>query len=343
MTPFDLITHNCNLSSETLIHQNFKITFMKVLVTGGAGFIGSHLVDRLIERGSELVVLDNLGTGRKEFLQQHFDNHKFTFHKVDLLTDLIDNYFIDVSEVWHLAANPDVRAALKNTKVDLEQNVLVTYRVLEAMRKNEAKKILFTSSSTVYGEAKQIPTPERYSPLIPISLYGATKLACEALISAYCHTFDMHAVIFRLANIIGPRSTHGVICDFIRKLRNNPDELEILGDGNQRKSYLYISDCVDAMLIAAKKHRKKQVSIYNIGSEDWITVQEIAKIVCEKMDLKPNFKFTGGKRGWRGDVPLMRLDVSKLKGLGWVTKYNSKESVERVIKCFLMSKMVVSR
>jgi len=303
-----------------------------ILVTGGAGFIGSHLADRLIERGNELVVLDNLSTGRKEFLQQHRDNLNFRFHQVDLLTDSIDNYFIGINEVWHLAANPDVRAALKNTRVDLEQNVLVTYRILEAMRKSEIKKMVFTSTSTVYGEAEQIPTPENYGPLTPISFYGATKLACEALISAFCHTFEMQAVMFRLANIIGPRSTHGVIYDFVRKLRANPDELEILGDGNQRKSFLHVDGCVEAMLFAGKERQKDQIAVYNIGSEDWITVKEIAKIVCEKMNLNPRFKFTGGKRGWTGDVPLMRLDVSKIKGLGWVPKYNSRESVERVVQ-----------
>jgi UDP-glucose 4-epimerase len=301
-------------------------------VTGGAGFIGSHLADRLIERGNELVVLDNLSTGRKEFLQQHRDNLNFRFHQVDLLTDSIDNYFIGVNEVWHLAANPDVRAALKNTRVDLEQNILVTYRVLEAMRKSDVKKIVFTSTSTVYGEAEQIPTPENYGPLIPISLYGASKLACEGLISAFCHTFKMHAVMFRLANIIGPRSTHGVIYDFVQKLRANPDELKILGDGNQRKSYLYIDDCVEAMLFSRKERQKDQIDIYNIGSEDWITVKEIAKIVCGKMKVKPRFNFTGGKKGWMGDVPLMRLDISKIKGLGWAPKYNSRESVDRVMQ-----------
>jgi UDP-glucose 4-epimerase len=303
---------------------------MKVLVSGGAGFIGSHLVDRLLNEGNEVTVIDNLITGKKEFLQQHFDNRKFRFHQIDLLTDSIGKYFRGLDEIWHLAANPDVRAALENTRVDLEQNVLVTHSVLEAMRKNRVKKIVFTSSSTVYGEAEQVPTPENYGPLIPISLYGASKLACEALISAYCHTFAMRAVILRPANMIGARSTHGVIYDFVRKLRNDPNELEILGDGNQRKSYLHINDCIDAMLIAAKKQRKK-VDAYNIGSEDWITVKQIANIVCKKMRLKPTLKFTGGKRGWKGDVHLMLLDISKMKGLGWAPKFNSVESVEKVM------------
>lgn len=307
---------------------------MKILVTGGAGFIGSHLVDRLIEEGNEVTVLDNLSSGRKEFIQQHFNNPKFRFFQVDLLVDKIDNYFKSIDEVWHLAANPDVRAALKNTKTDVDQNILVTYNVLEAMRKNKIKKIIFTSSSTVYGEAKQIPTPEDYSPLLPISLYGASKLACEALISAYCHTFDMKGVIFRLANVIGPRSTHGVIYDFISKLKKNPNQLEILGNGNQKKSYLYIDDCIEGMIIGVK-NAKERFEIFNIGSSDWIAVKEIAEIICEKMKVRPVFKFTGGKRGWKGDIPLMHLDISKIRKLGWKPKHNSENSVKLTIAHFL--------
>lgn len=305
---------------------------MKVLVTGGAGFIGSHLVDRLIEEGNEVIVLDNLSTGKKEFIQQHFKNPNFKFYKVDLLRDKIDVYFKNIDEVWHLAANPDVRAALKNTRIDIEQNILVTYNVLEAMRKNEIKRIIFTSSSTVYGEAKQIPTPENYTPLIPVSLYGASKLACEALISAYSHTFDMKAVIFRLANIVGPRSAHGVIYDFVWKLKKNSDELKILGDGNQKKSYLYIDDCIDGMLIGVKG-AKDNIEIFNLGSEGWITVRNIAKIICEEMGLNPRFKFTGGKRGWKGDIPLMLLDISKIKKVGWKPKYSSEQAILKTIAC----------
>jgi len=300
----------------------------QIVVTGGAGFIGSHLVDRLIREGNKVIVLDNLSTGRREFIQQHFKDPNFKFHNVDLLAGRFSKYFKDVEEVWHLAANPDVRAALKDTRIDVEQNFLATYNVLEAMKKMKVKRIIFTSSSTVYGEAKQVPTPEGYSPLTPISLYGATKLACEALISAYSHTFDMEAVIFRLANIVGSRSTHGVVWDFIDKLRRNPDELEILGDGNQKKSYLYIDDCIEAMLVSTEKCSQERVNMYNVGSEDWITVKEIAEIVCEEMRLNPNFRFTGGKRGWEGDVPLMLLDVSKLKKLGWRPKYKSRDAIK---------------
>jgi UDP-glucose 4-epimerase len=307
---------------------------MRVLVTGGAGFIGSHLVDSLAGRKNEIIVLDNLSSGKREFVRQHFSNPKFRFFQADLLTDKIDDYFKDVDEVWHLAANSDVRLALKNTKVDLEQNILVTHNVLEAMRKKDVKKIIFTSSSTVYGEAKKIPTPEDYTPLIPISLYGATKLACEALICAYAHTFGIQAVIFRLANIIGPRSTHGVVHDFVSKLRKNPNELEILGDGNQKKSYLYVSDCVDAMIIGRRVF-SEEVEILNLGSEDWIKVKEIAKIVCNELGLEPKLRFTGGKRGWRGDVPLMLLDVKRMKKLGWKPKYKSRDAIRLQARAYL--------
>jgi len=301
----------------------------KILITGGAGFIGSHLVDGLTEK-NKLTVLDNLSSGRLEFIQQHLENPNFDFHKTDLLKDDIDKYFKDVDEVWHLAANPNVR--ISDVNVHLEQ-IIVTKNVLEAMKKNNIKKITFTSTSTVYGEAidkNKKPTPEDY-PTFPISLYGASKLSCEALICSYCHTFDFQAWIFRLANIIGPRSTHGVIYDFINKLKNNPNELEILGDGNQTKSYLFIDDCIDAMLLARKKSNDR-INVFNIGSEDWLPVRKIAEILCEEMGLRPKFRFTGGDRGWKGDVPLMLLGISKIKGLGWKPKCNSNEAVRNVIR-----------
>jgi UDP-glucose 4-epimerase len=301
----------------------------KILVTGGAGFIGSHLVDRLIDERNEVIVLDNLTTGKKEFIQHNFNNPRFRFYQVDLLTDNIDKYFRNVDEVWHLAANPDTRTALKDTKVDIEQNILLTFKVLEAMRKNNIKRIVFTSSSTVYGEAKQIPTPEDY-PCKPISLYGASKLACESLISAYVHTFDFNAVIFRLANIIGPRITHGVIYDFIEKLKKNPNKLEILGDGNQKKSYLYITDCIEGMIFASRK--VNSFEIFNLGSEDWISVKEISEIICKELNLTPRLKFGSNNRGWKGDVPLMLLDISKIKQLGWKPKFNSKNAVTLTVK-----------
>ena len=301
---------------------------MRILVTGGAGFIGSHIVDRLISSGNEVIVYDNLSSGKLEFLEHHMRNENFKFVKDDLLNfEALKREMKDVDLVYHVAANPDVKIGARDTRIHLEQNVIATHNLLEAMRLNDISDIVFTSTSTVYGEAKKIPTPEDYGPLIPISLYGASKLAAESLIMAYAHTFGMNTVIYRFANIVGPRSTHGVIYDFIMKLKNNPRELEILGDGTQKKSYLYIEDCVDA-IIYGYEHRKEDVEIFNIGSDDWIDVKKIADIVVEEMGLENvKYRFTGGKRGWKGDVPKMLLSIEKIKSYGWKPKYSSEESV----------------
>ncbi len=305
---------------------------MKILITGGAGFIGSHLVDKLMRTNNELVVLDNLSSGRKENIGKYFRNKKFKLHKVDLLNDDITKYFSGVDEIWHFAANPIVRITSENTDLHVKQGILVTYKILEAMKKNDVKRIMFASSSTVYGEAK-IPTPESHTTL-PISLYGASKLSCEAIISAYCHTFGFQAWIFRFANVIGPRLSHGIIFDFVNKLKKNEKELEILGDGNQKKSYIFVNDCIEAMLLLKNKSNEK-INVFNVGSEDWITVKEIAKIVCDKTNLNPKFKFTGTDRGWKGDIPLMLLDISKLKKLGFKPKHNSKEAVIKTVESIL--------
>ena len=307
---------------------------MKIIVTGGAGFIGSHVVDRLIAESHEVVVLDNLSSGNEEFIAPHFSNDNFRFHKVDILHDDITDLFDGVDEVWHLAANPEVRLGAENTRIHLEQNVIATYNVLEAMRQNEVRRILFTSTSTVYGEADQLPTPEEY-PTVPISLYGASKLACEAFIASYCHTFDMRAWLYRFANVIGTRSTHGVIYDFINKIRSNPAELEILGDGSQTKSYIYVSDCIEAMLAGLKANGKSKVHIFNIGTTDMTSVTRIAELVCDAMHVSPAFTFTGGKRGWVGDVPVMLLDASKLSNLSWEQRYTSEEAVKKAIRDLL--------
>lgn len=303
----------------------------QILVTGGAGFIGSHLVDRLVETDN-VTIIDNLSSGKREFV-----NEKALLIKEDLLnSDKICKHFKNIDVVYHLAANPDVKIGAENTRIHLEQNIITTYNVLESMRKNNIKKIVFTSSSTVYGSAP-MPTPEDYGPLRPESLYGASKLACEALISSYCYTFGMQSWIFRFANIIGERSTHGVIYDFINKLKRNPEELEILGNGKQEKSYLYVKECIDAMIFAVK-HSNENVNIFNIGSEDTISVTKIANIVSEKMNLKPEFKFTGGERGWRGDVPKMFLSIDKIKELGWRPRYNSERAVEETTKHLVENK-----
>ncbi len=298
---------------------------MEILVTGGAGFIGSHVVDRLIEKGEEVIVVDNLSSGNIEFV-----NDRANFVKMDLIhdSDKLHRLLNNVDFVWHIAANPDVRIGEQSPEKIYDNNILATFLLLEAMRKSQVKNIVFTSTSTVYGEAEVIPTPEDY-PTVPVSIYGASKLACEGLISSYCHTFNMKSWIYRFANVIGRRSNHGVIFDFIKKLKNNPDELEILGDGEQNKSYIYIDDCIDAMFYGLRED--KAVNIFNIGSEDQIRVKRIAEIVSKNMGLNPVFKFTGGKRGWKGDVPVMLLSIGRLKKLGWRPKYNSEEAVKRAV------------
>ncbi|HIH94529.1 TPA: SDR family NAD(P)-dependent oxidoreductase [Methanosarcina acetivorans] len=308
----------------------------RILVTGGAGFIGSNLVDRLLEKGNLVVVFDNLSSGKLEFIEQHFENPDFSLVRGDLLDpEAIERACTDVDMVYHVAANPDVKLGASDTKVHLDQNILATYNLLEAMRKGNAKKIAFTSTSTVYGEASVMPTPEDYGPLIPISLYGASKLACEALITSYSHTFDMQAWIFRFANIVGPRSTHGITVDFIKKLKENPGRLEILGDGKQEKSYLHVSECVDAILFAIEKS-KEEVNIFNIGSEDTISATEIGQVVTEEMGLSDvEFVYTGGSRGWKGDVPRMRLGIEKLKAIGWKPVYTSENSVRETARALL--------
>ena len=298
----------------------------KVLVTGGAGFIGSSLVDKLMLLDYRVKVIDNLSSGRKENINYHLNRDSFEFIEADLLKEDISQYFEGVDEVWHLAANPNVKSGLSNTKDMIDQNILVTYNVLEAMRKNNVKKINFTSSSVVYGESKTIPTPENYSPLMPISLYGASKLASEALISAYSSSFGIKGTIFRLANVVGPRSDHGVIHDFIMKLGENKNTLKILGDGNQKKSYIYVDDCVEAMVLASNS--KDDVGVFNVGSDDYIDVKEIAEAVSKAMGLQPVLEFGSEDRGWKGDVPVMLLATDKIKSLGWKLNYNSLEAVK---------------
>ncbi|WP_440946648.1 NAD-dependent epimerase/dehydratase family protein [Methanosarcina sp. T3] len=308
----------------------------RILVTGGAGFIGSNLVDRLLEKGNRVIVFDNLSSGKREFIEHHLKNPDFSLVKGDLLDpEAIEGVCKDIDLVCHVAANPDVKLGASDTKVHLDQNILATYNLLETMRKGGIKKIAFTSTSTVYGEARVMPTPEDYGPLIPISLYGASKLACEALITSYSHTFDMQAWIFRFANIVGPRSTHGITVDFIKKLKENPHRLEILGDGKQEKSYLHVSECVDAILFAIE-NSKEEVNIFNIGSEDTISATGIGKVVVEEMGLSDvEFTYTGGSRGWKGDVPRMRLGIEKLKAIGWKPACTSERSVRETARALL--------
>ena len=304
-------------------------------VTGGAGFIGSHLVDRLMELG-EVTVYDDLSSGREDFIQHHFGRDSFQFIKADLLElSRLEKAMKGHDVVFHMAANPEARAGIEDTNLDLEQGTIVTYNVLEAMRVNGIKKIVFASSGTVYGETPVKPIDEDYSPLIPISLYGASKLACEGLITAFCHLFHMQAWIYRFANVVGPRATHGVIFDFINKLKQNPDELEILGDGTQEKPYLLVTDCVDGMLFSWE-HSNEQVNIFHLGCPSSTSVNTIAKMLVAEMGL-PNtkFRYTGGSRGWPGDVPQVRYDTSRMERQGWKPRYTSDEAVHKAIQQIL--------
>lgn len=305
----------------------------RILITGGAGFIGSNLVARLIKEDYEIIVFDNLSSSTTEFVEQYFNNYNFTFIKGDLLNPAdINAACKNIDFVYHLAANPDVRLGAVNTKVHFEQNTIATYNLLEAMRENNVLNIAFTSTSAVYGQATLIPTPENYGPLVPISLYGASKLACEAFITAYCHTFNMRTWIFRLANIVGVQSNHGIIPDFITKLKMNPHELEILGNGMQTKSYLHVDGCTSAMTFVVE-NTKSIVNIYNISAQDTINATEIAHIVGRKYGSSDiNLMYTGGERGWVGDVPQIQLDINKIKKLGWSPVYNSIESIIHCIE-----------
>jgi len=300
---------------------------MDYFVTGGAGFIGSWAVDRLAPR-NRVTVYDNLSTGRKEFVEHHIGKKEFKFVKADLLDIEKLNRAVKGHDcIWHMAANPDIRKGTESTFVDLEQNTIATFNMLECARRNDVGKLVFSSTSTVYGRATQVPTTEDYGPLLPISLYGASKLACEGMISAYSHLYGIKSWIFRFANIVGERSTHGILYDLVQKLNRDRTTLEVLGDGKQRKSYLSVNECVDGMLYGFK-HSKEQVNYFNLGAEDQITVKRIVDILLEETHLKNvRVMYTGGESGWKGDVPRFLLSTKKMDKLGWKTKQSSEDAI----------------
>jgi UDP-glucose 4-epimerase len=308
---------------------------IKYFVSGGAGFIGSHLVDKLIQVG-DVIVYDNFLAGHKEFIEQHITNPNFHLIEGDLLDEAkLNKAIANVNVVFHFAANSDARLGITNPRLDLNLETMATFNLLEAMKNNQINEIVFASSGTVYGETPIIPLKENYGPLLPISLYGAGKLACEGLISAFCDTFNMRGWIFRFANIIGKRATHGVIYDFINKLAKNPSELEILGDGSQRKPYLYVDDCISGILWGYK-HSKEKINLYNLGCPTTTDVKTIASILIDKMGLKNvQIKYTGGDRGWIGDVPQVCYDVSKINKIGWKAQMTSDEAVAKAIEDML--------
>ncbi len=309
---------------------------MNVLITGGAGFIGSHLAARFLSDGHSVTVFDNLSLGRKEFLTKFFDNKNFKFVQADLLEfEKIKSEMKGMNLVCHLAANSDISNNTK-TDIDLKNGTLATYNVLEAMRLNQVKQIIFSSSSAVYGEAETKPTPETYGPLLPISFYGASKLSCEALCMAFAHNFGMQALVYRFANIVGSNSTHGAIFDFIQRLKQDPKTLKVLGDGSQRKSYLHVEDCVTGMIYGFNHADKSlECQIFNLASEGVTQVRFIAETVVSKFEkqskIKSSLEYGTQDRGWTGDVPYTHLDGTKLKKLGWKAKLASNEAVEKAI------------
>ena len=302
---------------------------MRALVTGGAGFIGSHLIDRLVARGDHVVVLDNLSSGQESFISHHLKSGSATMVHGDVchLEDVKKAMSMEIECVFHLAANPDIRLGTRVTDTDLQQGTIATYNVVEAMRLNDVKKIAFASSSVVYGENAPLPTPENHGPCMPISLYGASKQAGEGLISSWVGTFGLQAWIFRFANIIGARGTHGVIFDFIHKLKADPTRLEVLGNGRQEKPYMEVGDCADAILHVMGK-TDEPLNLYNLGSHDTASVRRIAEIVVEVTGCNDaSIEYTGGDRGWAGDVPRARLAIDKMLDSGFDVRMNSEDAI----------------
>ena len=306
----------------------------KVVITGGAGFIGSHVADALVSEAN-VVAVDHLKAGKRANLDRAMKSGA-TLRKQDLLRGDLGPIFRGADIVYHFAANPEVRLGREGTKPLIDVNIVATHRVLEACRAAKVPKIVFTSTSTIYGEASVVPTPEDYAPLEPISMYGATKLADEALLSAYAHTFGVQAVIFRMANVVGGRSGHGVVVDLVRKLVRDPKHLEILGsDPGTAKSYVYVDDVV-AGISAGVRAAEQPVSVYNLGSEDAITVRTIADAICEEFGLTDvEYQWTGGAgggRGWAGDVRVMQLAIDRIKATGWRPRRTSEDAIRAAAK-----------
>lgn len=306
---------------------------MKILLTGGAGFIGSHLDDALISRGHHVTVVDNLVLGRKENIAHLVDHPLFRFIEADLL-DMPRMHTIfgegRFDMVYHLAANSDIQKGGKEPMVDYNLTFNTTFNVLQLLKEFEIKKFFFASTSAIYGETYDVLN-EDYGPLKPVSNYGAGKLASEAFISAFSSTYDIQTWITRFPNVVGERFTHGVICDFIKKLRNNPEELEVLGNGEQCKPYVYVKDLVEAILYVID-NADDRYNVYMIGSDSRTKVKEIAAMVIEEMGLNARIRYTGGDRGWVGDVPEFRYDLSKINMLGWTAPHNSNDSVRLAIQ-----------
>ena len=308
-------------------------------VTGGAGFIGSVLVDRLVEAGCEVTVYDNLTRGIN-WVEPHVRGGRINFVQADLLDrDHVREAMAGTRFVWHLGGNTDIPAGLKNTELDIKHAVVATHHVLEAMRHHGIRPMVFTSSGAVYGKATISPTPESYGPLMPLSLYGAGKLACEGMISAYCEMFGLRARIFRLGNAIGARMGHSCICDFVKKLSKNSQEMEILGDGSGAKNYFLVDECIDGMMFIITRAFGQQdpaCDIVNVGTSSSASVMTIVRILLEEMGLRDvRFRYTGGAEGWPGDQATVYLDVRKVNALGWSAQHTSEEAIRLAVQQYL--------
>jgi UDP-glucose 4-epimerase len=316
---------------------------MDCFVTGGAGFIGSHVVDRLLARGDRVTAYDNLSTGQIAFLESAHRHPAFTLVQGDLHdTVRLTEAMTDHEMVFHLAANADVRFGTEHPRRDLEQNTIATFNVLEAMRTCGATRIAFSSTGSIYGEPDVFPTPETCPFPVQTSLYGASKLAGEGLIQAYCAGLGFRGYIFRFVSILGERYTHGHVFDFYRKILANPREIEVLGDGRQRKSYLDVNDCVDAMLLVLDRAREP-VTAHNLGAADYTTVDDSLSWICEHLGVSPTRRYTGGERGWIGDSPFIFLDTSRIRALGWKPRFSIREGVIRTLKFLQANRWVMER
>jgi UDP-glucose 4-epimerase len=319
-----------------------------IFVTGAAGFIGSNLVDRLLAGGKRVVGWDNFSTGQREFLQSALANPKCKLVEGDCL-DLpaLTRAMAGCDFVFHLAANADVRFGLDHPHKDFQQNAAATFNVLEAMRASDVKRIAFSSTGSVYGEAEIIPTPENHPFPVQTSLYGASKLACEGFIQAYCEGYGFEGCIFRFVSILGERYTHGHVLDFYKQLLAHPDHLKVLGDGKQRKSYLYIGDCLDAMLHVANRVTDRQsryrVETYNLGTDEYVEVNDSVKYICNALGLKPKLEYSGGNKGWIGDNPFIFLDTKKIRATGWKTTLTIEQSIIRTLQWLQKNQWVLQR